>query len=127
MAVLTQLHIARQQYANTYRQFQRAEAISQVDEKIYNHMVNRETAQTQTKLDRISNQTTAIASRLRRYQALAQVHAAISKLQATMGMEPDLPSVQELSLPELTAVIAASLKQWQKGSVPVVPAPSLTR
>jgi len=127
MAVLTQLHIARQQYANMLRQFQRAQAISEVDDKIYAHMVNRETAETQSKLDRISNQTTAIASRLRRYQALAQVHAAASKLQATIGMEPDLPSVQDTSLADLTRLIAVSMQQWNKGAAPSMPSPSLTR
>lgn len=52
MAVLAQLHLARQQYANAMQQFQRADAIWQTDARISAHMKNREQAQAQSKLDR---------------------------------------------------------------------------
>lgn len=45
----------------------------------------------------VANKTAAILSLLRRYQALSQVHAASAKLQATLGMEPEIGSVREMS------------------------------
>lgn len=132
MAVLAQLHIARLQYGNAYRQFDRADAIARIDAGIAEHMANRERAQTMTKLDRVANQTSAILSQLRRYQALAQVHAAASKLQATLGLEPVGEGAAQLPLPELRQAIGASLKRWEDGVLasPVVdpvPAPGASR
>ncbi|MBS1191933.1 MAG: transporter [Rhodocyclaceae bacterium] len=118
MAVLTQVHIARLQYGNAYRQFERADTIARVDESIADHMLKREQAQTQTKLDRVANQTSAILSQLRRYQALAQVHAAASKLQATLGMEPAIAGSDDMSVASLAEAIGAALKQWDEGRLP---------
>lgn len=122
MAVLTQVHIARQQYANAWRQFERADAISQVDHGIAEQMAKREQAQTQTKLDRVANNTSAILSQLRRYQALSLVHTAASKLQATLGMEPVIEGSQDMPLAELSAAVARSLKTWDEGKMEQTPA-----
>src|SRR5437764_3722131 len=113
MAVLAQVHIARLQYASAYQQFQRADAIWSVDERIHKMVQAGERAQTQSKLDRVSSNTTTILSLLRRYQALALAHAAASKLQATLGLEPDIPGVQEASLDDLTTVAHEFLRQTQ--------------
>lgn len=118
IALLAQLHIARLQYANTIRQFNRADAIWVVDDKINKHTANREKAQAQSKLESVANSTAAILSLLRRYQALSQVHAASGKLQATLGMEPDIGSVHEMSLVELTEAVRKSSKDWQAGNLP---------
>ena len=44
---------------------------------------------------------TSIISLLRRYQALAQVHAATSRLQATLGIDPLPDSSDDLSLEQI--------------------------
>lgn len=115
MAVLSQVHIARQQYGNAVRQFERSDAIWKVDQDIASHVARREQAATLTKLDVVSNQTSAILSQMRRYQALAQVQAAASKLQATLGMEPALSGSDGLSLADLTLAVGAALQQWEDG------------
>lgn len=101
MAVITQVHLARQQLANAHKQFLRADAIYQTDQKIADHMRNREQALAQSKLDRIGNDVAAILSLLRRYQAMAQLQTAESRLQATLGVEPQIGNTQELSLSAL--------------------------
>lgn len=111
MALLAQVHIARLHYLHALRQLERADALWKVDTDIAAHVAHREQAQTQTKLDRVANQTAAILSQLRRYQALAQVHAAAGKLQATLGMEPAIAGSQGMSLAELTQAVAASSRQ----------------
>lgn len=121
MAVLTQLHIARLQHGNAVRQFERADAIWKVDSDIARHVSAREQAQTQTKLDRVANQTAAILSQLRRYQSLAQVHAAAGKLQATLGQEPAIEGSQERSLSELTQAVAIAFGQWNDAPLHIAP------
>ncbi len=118
MAVLAQVHLARLQFSNAWQQYNRADAIWIVDDKINQHIANRERAQTQSKLEQVANNTTAILSLLRRYQSLAQAHAAASRLQATLGMELNTGSVQDLTLSDLTAAVAAALKNWQEGNLP---------
>ena len=112
LAVLTQVHLARLQLLNARNQFDRAEAIYATDVKIAEHVRNRESAQAMSKLDRVSNETSAILSLLRRYQALAQVQAAESRLIASMGMEPQIGSTSELSLAELTAQVKSQSNPW---------------
>jgi outer membrane protein TolC len=118
LGVLAQVHIARLQYASTMQQFARADEIWKVDDKINQHVGAREKAETQSKLDKVGSHTTAILSQLRRYQALAQANAAASKLQATLGMEPEVGDVGETSLAELQTSIGAALRAWEEGRLP---------
>ncbi|MCC6074097.1 TolC family protein [Pseudomonas sp. GCM10022188] len=112
MATLAQTHLARQQMANALRQFERADAIWQTDQRISGHMQNRQISQMQSQLETVANQTTAILSLLRRYQALAQVQAAEARLQATLGVEPHIGSVDTLSLSQLTQEVIGSQNSW---------------
>ncbi len=113
MAVLAQMHLARLYYANSLKQFRRADAIWSVDERINQHGANRAKAESQGKLEQVANNTTAILSLLRRYQALSLAHAAASKLQAVLGVEAVRASQVSLPLAELSAAIEASSRAPQ--------------
>lgn len=115
MAVLTQLHIARLQYANTLRQFDRADSIVKVESRIAEHVTNQEKVEKQTRLDRVARNTALILSELRRYQALSNAHTASSRLQATLGMEPAIAGESSLSLEELTGAVGKAIQEWSKG------------
>lgn len=118
MAILAQVHIARLQYANALNQYERAQDVADVDQRIVEIMAKREQAQVQSKLETVANRTTAILSLLRRYQALSQAHAAASRLQATLGVEPEFDSVQDLSLAQLKDIVSKALAGWEKGDLP---------
>lgn len=113
MATLTQVHLGRLQLSHAFRQFDRADAIWDADRRISDHMRNREASMTQSKLDVVANQTTAILSLLRRYQALAQIQAAEARLMATLGVEPVIGSVGELSLADLTRDVGTHRNLWK--------------
>jgi len=121
MAILAQLHTSRLQYFNAARQFARADGIVQVDQRITEHVGNQEKAGQQTRLERVSQQTAAILSTLRRYQALSNAQAAASRLQATLGLEPAVEGSDRMPLPELTAAVSRSLATWEGGHLPAVP------
>jgi outer membrane protein TolC len=112
LAVLTQVHLSRLQLLNARNQFDRADAIYLTDQKIAVHVLNRESAQAQSKLDSVSNSTAAILSLLRRYQALAQLQSAENRLLASMGLEPKIGSTSELSLVQLTEQLKSSGTPW---------------
>lgn len=118
MAILAQVHIARLQYANALNQYARAQDVADVDQRIVEIMAKREQAQVQSKLETVANKTTAILSLLRRYQALSQAHAAASRLQATLGVDPEFDSVQDLTLSQLTGIVSKALAAWDKGDLP---------
>ncbi|MES2534756.1 MAG: TolC family protein [Pseudomonadota bacterium] len=113
IAVIAQVHLARQQVANSLSQFEQADAIWEIDRGIAEHMKNREASQTISKLDLVANETTAILSLLRRYQALAQAQIAEARLQATLGVEPKISGVSETSLADLERDIGLSRDVWQ--------------
>lgn len=124
MAIMAQVHLSRQQYANALQQYQRTDAIWQTDAKIAAHMKNREAAQAQSKLDVVANQTTAILSLLRRYQALSQLQTAEARLQATLGIEPAIGSVFEISLGDLSRDIGRARNVWSSLNAPAQVPPS---
>ncbi len=109
VAVITQVHVAREQLAGARLQFQRADALWELDSKIMDQTLKREQAQAGSKLERVAAQTTSIVSLLRRYQALAQMHAATSRLQATLGIDPLPDSSDDLSLEQIRAQVRSRL------------------
>ena len=116
-ATVAQVHVAREQLVGARRQFERADALWQLDDKITRQLASREQAKAGSKLERVAAQTTAIVSLLRRYQALAQLHAAQSKLQATLGVDPLPDSSDDMTLEQITAQLRAQL-----GGAPEAPA-----
>jgi outer membrane protein TolC len=113
VAVITQMHLARLALDNARLQFARADSIYQVDQRLADLMRTRREAQAQSKLDTVSNATTAILSLLRRYQALAQVHTAENRLVATLGLEPRIGSTDQMSLRELSEVFKRQSDAWR--------------
>lgn len=107
LAVLTQMHLARMSLVNARLQFARADAIWEVDRRIAEMMRAREAAQAQSKLDVVSNATSATLSLLRRYQALGQMQAAENRLTATLGFDPQVGDIDTLTIAQLTDQIRA--------------------
>ena len=111
MTVLTQVHVARQLYDNSLVELRRADAISSVDHKLAEFARSQQLAQTGSVLDAVSVTTSSILSLLRRYQAMAKAQEAASTLQATLGIEPEIRSLDEIGLPELSSSIERFLGQ----------------
>lgn len=114
MAVVAQLHLARQDFDTAMRQFRRADAIWDVDQQLFEQTARGEAEKTQSPLAKIATRTAAILSQLRRYQSLAQAHTATSRLQATLGLEPGIGNLDELSLAELRQTVAGTLNDWER-------------
>lgn len=114
MAVLTQVHLARHQYDDALRQYRRADAIWDVDNRLARLSASQEQSQMASRLERISADVTSILSALRRYQAMAKVNEAASRVQATLGLEPEIGSLDDTDLPTLQREIGQSLKRWSR-------------
>jgi outer membrane protein TolC len=126
MAVLTQSHLAARQYDTALRLYRRAHAIWRVDNRLSELTARAEEAQTQSLQARIAARTSTILSQLRRYQAMAAAHEAASKLQSTLGLDPEIGSLDDIALPDLARQIEGTLNQWQgQQSAAPVPAKSV--
>jgi hypothetical protein len=124
VAAVAQMHLARVGLINAREQFLRADAIWDVDRKIAELVRNRQDAQTQSKLDMVSNSTTATLSLLRRYQALAQVQAAENRLLTTLGAEV-LADVDKLTVNQATAQLVYQFRGRLEQLIGVEPLPPL--
>lgn len=109
MAVLTQVHLGRNYYASVLRQYQRAEQISDIDQQLLALSSKTASSGVSSELGRVAANVVAIMSSVRKYQAIARVEEAASQLQATLGLEPELASLDELSLPALTDIMRREL------------------
>lgn len=114
MAVISQVHISRLSLINAFNNFKRADAIYNTDLRIAELVRNRAQAKVQSELDKVSNDTAAIVSLLRRYQAMSQVQSAQARLRANLGLEPKIGNTQALALNELTRQISESDSPWQE-------------
>jgi hypothetical protein len=97
-----------------------------VDNRLSELTARAEEAQTQSLQARIAARTSTILSQLRRYQAMAAAHEAASKLQSTLGLDPEIGSLDDIALPDLARQIEGTLNQWQgQQSAAPVPAKSV--
>lgn len=135
MAVLTQVHLSARQYDTALRLYQRSDTIWQVDDGLLEFARQGVAAETQGQQALVASRTAAILALVRRYQALAGVHEASSKLEATLGLEPEVGSLHDIPLPDLTNIIEKSLRQWPgkvaageaEGSAKLAEGPTATR
>lgn len=114
MTVFTQVHLSWHQYDDAVRQYQRAYAIADVDGQLAQIAGAQEQSQMAGRLDRISLDVISILSVARRYQSMARVQEALSRMQSTLGLEPEVGSLDELDLPALQKTMDQSLKNWKR-------------
>ena len=86
MAVLSQVHLASQQYHNSLRQFERATDIRELDTNLARLARDLEENQAGDELTTIGSAVTEILSTVRYYQAVAQVYEASGRLRASLGL-----------------------------------------
>jgi outer membrane protein, multidrug efflux system len=124
MAVLAKLHIAFQQYLDASRAFRRAQQVSDVDQRLYEQIRNRNATDVGGDLERISAQVSAEISQLQRYQAYAETQAALGRLYAAMGIDPLPEDVDTLNFQGLNRALihAMSLNRDHVSSVATEPA-----
>jgi outer membrane protein TolC len=119
VAVLTQVHLGRNYYASVLRQYERAEQIADIDEQLLRLSTSEADSGVGNELERIAANVVSIMSGVRRYQAIARVEEAASQLQATLGLEPELASLDLLTLPALTDIMRRELdRDFGAGNAP---------
>jgi outer membrane protein TolC len=118
MAILSQVHLSKIQLGNTNALYQQSSQIDTVDKRIAEITTQKFQQGKASKAEKVSADSSYIISKLRKYQALSQLFAASGKMQATTGLEPHFKSLDEVSLPELTARVNETFTAWNSGKLP---------
>lgn len=120
MAVVSQVYLSKIQLDNSYKLYQRSVDIEKVDLNIARITRQNEREGAASQAERVAADASAILSRLRKYQAMSQLFAASARLQATAGLEPDIGSVDEIKLQDLSDVVKQTFSQWNSGQLPLL-------
>ena len=113
MAVLTQVHLANREYHDAIRKFNRIDGMFKLDSALAQQAQNELDVKAGTKLDQVASEVRLILSTVRRYRGIAMIHEASSRLQATVGIEPEISSLDNLTLEELSAQLEDNLESWR--------------
>jgi len=113
MATLAQVHLAHLNFLNAAQQMVRAKEIFEVDRRLADLSNDKEAAQAHSRLERVSAETVSILSELRHFQAVAQLQAAEARLTAVLGAEPQIPSVTDTSLKDLSKLLGEQ-NSWSR-------------
>jgi outer membrane protein TolC len=120
MAVVTQVYLAKMQLLSMDEMYQRASEIDAVDTRIAKIVSLRQKEGAASKAEEVAANATMILSRLRKYQALSQLFLASGRMQATIGLEPELSDVNEMNLEDLTHVVKNTYDEWNAGKLPAL-------
>jgi hypothetical protein len=112
MATITQVHLGRLNWLSAQKQMHRAEQIWSVDERLAELANAREKALMRGSLETVTAQASALLSQFRRYQSVAQVQMAESRLQSVIGMEFEDAGLEQMSLNEVMEKIARAPSVW---------------
>jgi len=118
VAVVAQVHLARLQIVSAQQQFNRASEINEADSQLAKIAADRLTVGADHTLDLISARTAALLSELRYFQARANLQTAKARLLATLGAEPEIPSVTETSLADLTEILRQAQPRIPEAAAP---------
>lgn len=121
MAVVTQVHLAYQQYMIARHQFLRSQELDQVNQKISSHISRAAQNNAKSELENIHYSTDALMSKLQKFESYALIQSALGKMFVSMGLDL-LPSWLETpNLKTLTDSIESIDQRWLSGDFPVLP------
>lgn len=116
MAVLAQVHIAELKYRNALAQYRRIDRLYRVDQRIAALVARQQENSLQSVLERVSHETGAILTELRRYQALADVEASLARIHDSIGTGLlSAEGYDERDLGRLTAGVEHGLVERRSG------------
>jgi outer membrane protein TolC len=120
MAVVTQVYLAKMQLLSMDELYQRASEIDAVDTRIAKIVSLRQKEGAASKAEEVAANAAMILSRLRKYQALSQLFLASGRMQASIGLEPELSGANDMNLEDLTHVVKTTYDEWNAGKLPTL-------
>jgi outer membrane protein TolC len=117
MAVLAKLHIAYEQYVYIGSEYRRARDLSRVDRRIYAQVSNRTAADAQSVLERVAAEVYAANSELRQYETYADLQAALGRVYATLGFDPEPAHLAAFDVSTLSSAVDYMMSSWKQAAI----------
>jgi hypothetical protein len=118
VAVLSQINLSVEDYANSLDSYRTAEQVDRVGQDISRTANSVTQAGAQSETDRIRRQLTVLTSRVARDRALVRAQTALASIYSSTGVDL-VPAGAELNdLPTLTQQVNAAIIDWQRGLLP---------
>lgn len=113
MAVVTQVHVASNRYRLAREDFEVAERVSDVDERLYRHALAASQSSIQSELELIRRDANRLTSRVRRDMAYVEIEAAIAAIRVSLGDDPVSSDTKADDLPSLVATLEKWRSRWE--------------
>jgi outer membrane protein TolC len=118
VAVLSQVNLSVQEYANALASLRIAAEVDAVGQQIATVANDATTAGIQSEFDRIRRQMTVLTARIARDKALARANTALAGIYSSVGADL-VPVGAELDdLQTLTSQVEQAVRGWQDGRLP---------
>ena len=115
MAIISQVHIAFQKYADSTRKFEISKKINFIDQRVLKNIALSSNLNTQNRLDWIQAATRSIMSRLQHNKAFAETQNAMGLMFVSLGVDL-LPTTQPSdTLATLTQSLQKAVEAWNSG------------
>jgi multidrug efflux system outer membrane protein len=111
MAVLTQVQLSYQRYHLSIRNNQIATQQSDVESRIWKHIISGQKASRENALVVLRAKTAALVARMKRHIAHSEVQNAMGRLQNSIGYDPLPRQIDDQSIASLAAIIKTRLEQ----------------
>lgn len=126
VAVLSQVNLSIQDYANSFDTYKTAKEVDQVGTQIGRVADSVSVAGVQSEADRIRRQLTVLTTRIARDRAQVRVLAALAAIYSATGMDLVPANAELQDLPTLTSQVDQAIARWQAGLLPDLPATAST-
>lgn len=116
MAVIAQVNVAQLRFNSAKRDFELADDIATVQERIRTQVSNSQQASTGTGQEVIQADVLTALTELRRNLAYAELQAAFGRVVAASGADPQIQGVNESDgLMVLAGAVGRALQDWENG------------
>nr|VFJ57662.1 MAG: Outer membrane protein TolC [Candidatus Kentron sp. FM]VFJ71975.1 MAG: Outer membrane protein TolC [Candidatus Kentron sp. FM]VFK11642.1 MAG: Outer membrane protein TolC [Candidatus Kentron sp. FM] len=117
MAVLAQVHLAIRQFQHVSEEFEQADNLFRVTQRIADHVTKRGKHGKNSGRDAVYEKTSEITAQLERYQVYAELQAADRQLHATIGIDIAPPAMTSRDPEEVAAAVENRLRAWERGDL----------
>ena len=109
MSILTQVHVAYNDFFNRKRQYELSEQLQDVDARIHEQTMNQAKSGAQNHMNEIRSSTASLMAEYRSYQNYASLQSACGQIIATLGDDPLPNTVSSHEIKPLSGEIGAWL------------------
>ncbi len=123
MAILSQVHLAHQQYLSLLTQYERSRELREVNNKIAAHLRKARSGQAESEIKEIRAETASITSELDEYKTYASLQNALGRIHSSVGLDPLPASLKDGKLSTLAKAIEVKYRTWKAKGIPNPPKP----